>query len=362
SAVASGSWVGNAAEKEILFNTKSGRYVKFVSLAEATGINTDCVAEIAAMRLNEDGSEIESEISQLGPDISVGLWNYTKDSIKETPFKIEANKKYNIKDSSGNIIANVDGGTITRVTYDSDKNFKAYNSIPEKLINREVFFDATDGDNSNIIFDIYRPTSEYDQYRGKIKVRYTDSNNIWVINILPMEQYAWGMGETTGTGPFEHTKVMTTIFRTYGYWYAEYATKYLPYGFRIRSDSGSQIYRGYDWEKKYTNIKKAADETRGSIVRYKGEIALTPYSSWTDGRTRSFEERWGSKDYPWCQSVKDPYGKHPTMTTAQLEAAGNHMVGLSANGSVKLAGENYKKSYDWILKYYYTGISIDKMY
>jgi SpoIID/LytB domain protein len=194
-------------------------------------------------------------------------------------------------------------------------------------------------------------------------LKYNNNDKIiWVIDTLPMDQYVWGMGETTGTGPFEHTKVMTTMFRTYGYWYREYATKYLKYGFAIRSDSGSQIYLGYDWEKKYPNIKKAADATKGIIAKYKNEVALTPYSSWSDGRTRSFEERWGSDDYPWCKSVKDPYGKHPSMNTKQLEAAGNHMVGLIANGSVKLAGDKYKKKYDWILKYYYTKITLAKMY
>jgi SpoIID/LytB domain protein len=154
---------------------------------------------------------------------------------------------------------------------------------------------------------------------------------------------------------------MTTIFRTYGYWYLEYATKYLPSGFNIKSDSGNQIYRGYDWEIKYPNIKKAALETTGIIAMYKKEIALTPYSSWSDGRTRSFKERWGSSDYPWCKSVKDPYGKHSSMTTKQLEAAGNHMVGLVGYGSVKLA-DKYKWSYKKIMTYYYTGINLTKKY
>jgi hypothetical protein len=297
-----------------------------------------------------------------GPEISVGLWKYTKSDLEDNPFKIDANKDYIIKDKDGNKIATVPANTTTKIKYDGDKNFRLYGSIEEQKINKEVSFEAKDGNNSNLVFDIYRPGSSYDQYRGKIKIKYTDSDNIWVINTLPMEQYVWGMGETTGTGPFEHTKVMTTIFRTYGYWYKEYATKYLKYGFTIRSDSGSQIYSGYDWEKKYPNIKKAADETKGTIVKYKNEIALTPYSSWTDGKTRSFEERWGSDDYPWCKSVKDPYGKHPTLSTKKLEAAGNHMVGMSANGSVKLAGSKYKKTYDWILKYYYTKVSLTKMY
>jgi len=159
----------------------------------------------------------------------------------------------------------------------------------------------------------------------------------------------------------EHSKVMTTIFRTYGHWYTEYATKYLPYGFRIRSDSGSQIYKGYDWEmgvpsqgiSAHPNIKIAAEETWGKIVTYRGETAITPYSSWTDGNTRSFEEHWGSKEYPWCQSVPDPYGKHPTSGTAALVSAGNHMVGLSAHGSLNLAGTGH--TYEQILKHYFTG-------
>ncbi len=300
-------------------------------------------------------------MSTLGPDISVGLWSYTTDDIRATPFKIQANKTYNIKNKNGSVIAQVPGGTITRVTYDTNGNLKISGSIADTLSNQEVSFDAADGDNTNMVFDIYRPNSSYDQYRGKVKVRYTDSNNIWVINTLPLEHYIWGEGETTGTGDIDHTKVMTSIFRTYGYWYVKYATKYAPYGFQIRSDSGSQIYAGYDWEIAHPNIRKAAEATRGVVATYASDVALTPYSSWTDGRTRSFQERWGSTAYPWCQSVPDPYGKHPTMTTAQLEAAGNHMVGMSANGSVNLAA-NYDWSYDRILKYYYTGIGLTPVY
>lgn len=298
-----------------------------------------------------------------GPEISIGLWSYTRSDLKEESFKIDSNKDYIIKDKNGEKIAEIPASTTTKVKYDGDEKLLIYNSITDKIVDKEVNFEAKDGDNFNLIFNIHRPDSSYDEYRGKIKLKYNDtSKEIWVINTLPMEQYAWGMGETTGTGPFEHTKVMTVIFRTYGYWYKEYATKYLKYGFTIRSDSGSQIYRGYEWEKNYPNIKKAVEQTKGIIVKYKDEIALTPYSSWSDGRTRSFEEHWGSDDYPWCKSVKDPYGKNSSQSTQQLQDAGNHMVGLIANGSLKLAGSKYKKKYDWILKYYYSKISLQKMY
>jgi UDP-glucose 4-epimerase len=61
------------------------------------------------------------------------------------------------------------------------------------------------------------------------------------------------------------------------------------------------------------------------------------------------------------QPATNPYGKHPTLSTTELEAQGNHMVGLSANGSLNLAS-NHGWIWNRILKYYYSGISIDKMY
>ena len=204
-------------------------------------------------------------------------------------------------------------------------------------------FDAADGDNSTIIFNTHGSDS-YDHYRGKIEIHYYHGDDIyggnsnsvtqiWVVNKLPLEQYVWGMGETTGTGDTDHVRVMTTIFRTYGDWYIENATKYKPLGFKIRSDSGSQIYGGYDWEKDHPHIKEAADDTRGKIVKYKGDVALTPYCSWTDGKTRALD------GYPYLKSVKDPYGKKKGLKPGQN---GNHMWGLSANGALGYAkrGEN----------------------
>lgn len=181
-----------------------------------------------------------------------------------------------------------------------------------------------------------------------------------------MEQYVWGMGEIQGTGPMEYNKVMTTSFRTYGYFWLYESIVNLPY-FIVNATPGNQLYKGYDYEVTHPRIKEAAQMTRGNILtspqsEFKDKVAITPYSSWTDGRTRSFQERWGGTSYPWCKSVADPYGKNTTMTTAQLEAAGNHMVGLSANGALKLAGTSYNWNWDRILKYYFTGVSLTQIY
>lgn len=298
----------------------------------------------------------------LGPEITIGLWNYTRDNLRDSPFKLEANRNYNILNGDGVIVGQIAAGTTTRVTYESDGNLKIYGSIGDTISAREVFFEDAAGDNSAIIFDIHRPDSDFDQYRGKVKLRYNSSTKLtWVINTLPMEHYVWGMGEITGTGDTDYNRVMTTSFRTYGYWKLKFSTKYAADGFKVNATPGNQLYYGYDWETGHSRIHDAAVDTQGKIVMHRGQIAITPYGSWTDGKTRSFEERWGSEDYPWCQSVDDPYGKHATKSTATLEDEGNHMVGLSANGAVKLANDH---NWDWdrIIKYYYSGVDVKKVY
>ncbi|HLM83622.1 MAG TPA: SpoIID/LytB domain-containing protein [Candidatus Bathyarchaeia archaeon] len=312
------------------------------------------------------GVQPSTDSGSLGPEIAVGLWYFEKSEIKDDPFKIDANKDYNIRKSDGGeIIATVSASLTTRVTYTEDGNLKVYSSIPDRIVGGEIWFDAADGNNSDLIFDAHRPGDDYDNFRGKIIMNYyhgddiyhgstTQVSQIWVINKLPIEQYVWGMGETTGTGPTDHVRVMTTIFRTYGDWYIQNATKYKPLGFKIRSDSGSQIYGGYDWEKDHPHIKEAADDTRGRIISYKGDPVLAAYCSWTDGKTRNYPDR---KNYPYLKSVKDPYGKKKGLKPGQ---AGNHMWGLSANGALGYA--KHGKSWTWILKHYYSKTAISSAY
>jgi len=328
----------------------------------------------------------------LGPNITVGLVDYSKSDLTGSSFNIHAYSAasgdaktpldYVIKDASGTVLATVLAvpvipelpalplSTQTKVKYLSNKTFRIYDSVaPELQVANEVSFAAADPTKADdIIFAINRPSTDYDDYRGTLKLRYSDeTGDIWAINTLPLEEYVWGMGEMTGTGPLEHSKVMTTVFRTYGYWKMKFSTKYAGQGFKVNATPGNQIYYGYDWETAHPDIRTAAQATRGQLVMYLNgsgvnEVTLTPYSSWTDGRTRSFEEVWGSTSYPWCHSVADPYGKNSSMTTQQLQDAGNHMVGLSAHGSLNLAGSDYNWHYDDILKYYFRAINIRTAY
>lgn len=295
----------------------------------------------------------------LGPDMTVGLWNADSNSFSDKSFSVVADKEYVIVSGDGTVVATIPAGKRTRVDYSKSKNkLKIYESVAKKYIKKEVRFKPSNTAETNAIFTIKTPNSSFDEYRGSISVRYSDATKkVWVINKLPLEQYLWGIGEITGTGDQEYNKTMTTAFRTYGLWKILYSTKYASEGFVVDATPGNQVYYGYDWEKRYPRIRLAAQETNGRIAKHGGDIALTPYSSWTDGRTRSFLERWGSSAYPWCQSVPDPYGKHTSLSTEKLVEYGNHMVGISAHGALELA-----TTHDWtwerILPYYLTGISI----
>jgi len=318
--------------------------------------------------------------SSLGPEIAVGLWYFRTGDV----FSIDANRTYNIRRSDGGeVIAQVEKDSSTKVKYDNDGKLKVYNSISGAIVDDEVWFDAADGDNSSIIFDVHHDQKwdgykqkwdGYKHFRGKINVNYYKGKDIynnkknkkvsqvWVINKLPLEQYVWGAGETTGTGGSDHARVMVTIFRTYGQWYIDNATKYKPLGFKIRSDAGSQIYVGEDREDKYPKVKDAAEDTQGKIITYKGETILAPYCSNTDGYTRPYpytdRDKKPSKDYPYLESVKDH--KEGTINGLKPGQNGNHMWGMSAKGALGYAEDG--KSWEWIIKYYYSNVDISSQY
>ncbi len=320
-----------------------------------------------------------SAAAALGPEITVGIYELIPQDLKETAFRIRADKPFQILSKNNNLVAEIPADVRVKVKYLGDKEFSLEREdTGEKFENKrnEVRFVPTAEYATETIFDVNRPGSSFDKYRDGIRLRYYDSpeadgDRVWVINVLPLEHYVWGMGEITGTGPVEYNRVMTTIYRTYGKWKIQWSTKYADKGFKVDATSGSQIYYGYDWEATHNNIRAAAEVTRGRVVTYDGEVALTPYSSWTDGKTRRYEDgHWGhkcdkdssktSEVYPWLSQASDSWGKHPSMSTCDLADRGNHMVGLSANGALNQARQN--TPFLDILKHYYRNVSVEPAY
>lgn len=205
--------------------------------------------------------------------------------------------------------------------------------------------------------DFHRPVSwlpgaDDNTFRGKLELHYAASTDIvWVINELPIEWYLKGIGETSNSSPMEYQRALLTAARTYAMYHVQHGTKHADEGFIVDAKY-DQVYLGYGAEKRDPNVVQAVDDTRGQIVTYNGVLAITPYYSRSDGRTRSWTEVWGGGPYPWLVSVPVPWDVGKTLW--------GHGVGMSATGALGAAADGW--TYDRILKHFYTGIELRRIY
>ena len=190
----------------------------------------------------------------------------------------------------------------------------------------------------------------YNLYRNVLELRYNDyKDRTWLINELSIEMYLRGLAETSNVSPEEYQKALVTAARTYAYYHYTRGTKRGQEFMHVVAYADDQVYRGYDHEIISPRIGEAVAATTGMVVTYEGDLAITPYFSRSDGRTRAWSEVWGGS-VPWAQSVLVPWETGGTLW--------GHGVGMSALGALKMAGEGYL--YEEILKYFYTGIELTK--
>jgi len=167
-----------------------------------------------------------------------------------------------------------------------------------------------------------------------------------------MEDYIRGIKETSEVSPMEYQKAIAIAARSYAYWQLQANTKHKENNFTVDA-VWDQVYRGYNAEVQIPKFSEAVTITEGVMVTYKDEVALTPYFAQSDGRTRSFQEVWQGVSKPWLVSVADP-------TNDGLRKWG-HGVGMSARGALLMASRQNKTAAE-ILKYYYTGVTVEQIY
>lgn len=186
-------------------------------------------------------------------------------------------------------------------------------------------------------------------FRNVLEIRYNDTyERTWVINELGMEYYLRGLAETSNASHLEFQKALITAARTYAFYHWQRATKHKAEGYHVDAYY-DQVYRGYSQEEITPRLTESVEATRGRIVTYNGSTAITAYFSRSDGRTRDWSEVWGG-DVPWSKGVPVPCDEGKTLW--------GHGVGLSASGALCMANNGDK--WDYILKYFYTGVEIDK--
>ncbi len=196
------------------------------------------------------------------------------------------------------------------------------------------------------------PSIVYNQFRGVLEPHWYN-NQLVTINELTVEDYLKGTGEIADSQPYEKIKAILVVARTYAMFYVRLAQKFPGAPYNLTDDpETSQKYVGFVSEAYSPNTLRAIADTAGEVVTYLGKLIKTPYFSSDDGRTRSAEEVWGWTDTPYLVSVPDPYCAGKTLS--------GHGVGLSGCGSLGMAQAG--KSYLDIIKYYYQGVDVQKLY
>ncbi len=287
------------------------------------------------------------------PIIRVGLFATTDDRMMVRG----VNGGYTLQ-QNGAIICRFQTSDVVTVSYDrAAKVYKA--SGPGCATQSSTYYVAVANDNISPLemTDFYRPVSwlpgaNDNTFRAKLELRYTPATDlVWVINELPIEPYLKGMAETSDVSPLEYQKALMTAARTYAMYHVNRGTKHADEFYTVDAKY-DQVYRGYGAEARGLNIGAGIDATRGQIVTYNGSLAITPYYSRSDGRTRDWKEVWGGKGYAWLVSVPVPEDVGRTLW--------GHGVGMSATGALDMA--NKGQTYDQILKHFYQGTALTQIY
>jgi hypothetical protein len=261
---------------------------------------------------------------------------------------------FELRDINENVLARLTAGekvtayyTDHRYYYDIgegvEKSSYALRFVPEKenAVMRIDNFDRR----------LTRGSSHADnEFRNILELRYNDyKDRIWVINELPMEQYLQGLAETSNISHEEYQKSLITAARTFAYYHYTRNSKRVEEFMHVTAYSEDQVYGGYGREVRSPRIVDAVEKTRGKVVTYDGELAITPYFSRSDGRTRDWSDVWWG-DQPWARSVSVPCDVGKTLW--------GHGVGMSASGALCMANDG--DLYEDILKHFYTGIELDR--
>lgn len=138
------------------------------------------------------------------------------------------------------------------------------------------------------------------RYRGALET-VPEGSSLNVVNALPVEQYVKGVipNESPPSWPMAELKAQAVISRSFALTAGREGN-----GFDLYADTRSQVYKGMESE--YARTNRAATQTKGQVVMYKGEIAETLFSACSGGRTESIKNVFGSP-IPYLVGVSDPY-------------------------------------------------------
>ena len=301
------------------------------------------------------------------------IQNYTYASIP-SEFKIRVGIQYdifpatfvstsifNVVEASGTVVTSVNVGENVIINY--NKITKLYSITKNGVFIKETsdYVKLLNVDNTNGIFTIvnmekrpyWNSAINFNMYRGDLEIRYNSSyDKTWIINELNIEDYLKGMGESSNSSSYEYLKTMAVAERTYAA-YHYLSGKNAKSFFHVFCTESDQVYDGYAREIRQPNVVSAVKETKGVVAMYNNDLIQAFYSANAGGKTRTISETWGGADLPYLKVVSDPY----TVNDVRF----GHGVGISQIGAMRMIF-NENATFDKVLRYYYVGIDLKKIY
>ena len=146
-------------------------------------------------------------------------------------------------------------------------------------------------------------------YRGFLTMGGTPKG-IVIVNHVNLEDYLKSVvpGELSPGqfGAIEALKAQAVAARTYA---LKNRGRFESLGFDLVNTPRSQLYMGMASEHPLSS--KAVDETRGVVMRYRGELINALYTSTCGGRTEDAENVFAGRPVPYLKSVECTYEKQP---------------------------------------------------
>jgi SpoIID/LytB domain protein len=148
---------------------------------------------------------------------------------------------------------------------------------------------------------LYGPSGRYHAYRGTI-VAQPSGGLLYMINVLPIEDYLRGLGEVPSSWPLEAIKAQIVAARCYALTHMGSTALY-----DVDDTTQYQVYRGIDSESASQNA--AVDQTAGQVLMYNGRVIEAFFSASDGGHTANVSDVFGGSlaTYPYLKGVIDPW-------------------------------------------------------
>ena len=200
----------------------------------------------------------------------------------------------------------------------------------------------------------WRGSLNFNKYHGSIEYRKTDDNTSrYIINDLVFEDYVSGIAEASDASPMEFLKAQAVAARTYAYYVSTFTNKHEKRFFDVVAHTGDQLYLGVNNEELTPRYTEATNSTRGQMITYNNDIVITPYFGNSNGKTKSWTSVWGGGEKPWLVPVVAEYDAGRSLY--------GHGVGMSQRDAAIRANKE-GSTFEQLLKHYYTGIEIERIY